>query len=167
MAQGDSSKFWSTLNMGQELSEQEKYVRDRFAEEYMFDEDAYAACIRIGFLSTFAKEYAKRFLNETYVLNKLRELSEAKEKDESEAKKDDERTVLITLRQAMKNGPYASRVAAAAKLASILGLDAPIKSQNELIHKGGVMMVPVIADINEWQKAAQESQVKLVTETRQ
>ncbi len=60
----------------------------------------------------------------------------------------------------------AARVAALAKLMSHYGMDAPAKTQNEHLHRGGVMMVPAIADINDWELAATNSQTRLVQEAR-
>ena len=74
--------------------------------------------------------------------------------------------VLAVLREATKLGPYASRVSAAAKMAAILGLDAPSKADINVRHRGGVMAVPGIASLSDWEDEAESSQHKLVSDTR-
>lgn len=109
--------------MEPELSEQEKALRDLFVQEYIKDFDPFQACLRVGFQAAFAVEYAKRFMSEAYVQRKIADLQRATPENEDAQAKQDKALVLSVLRQAAQNGPYASRVQAAAKLATILGLD--------------------------------------------
>jgi len=111
--------------MEPELSEQEKALRDLFVQEYIKDFDPFQACLRVGFQAAFAVEYAKRFMSEPYVLRLIAELQRSTPENEDAQSREDKALVLSVLRQAAQNGPYASRVQAAAKLASILGLDRP------------------------------------------
>lgn len=111
--------------MEPELSEQEKALRDLFVREYVKDFDPFQACLRVGFQAAFAVEYAKRFMSEAYVQRKIADLQRATPENEDAQAKQDKALVLSVLRQAAQNGPYASRVQAAAKLATIYGLDRP------------------------------------------
>jgi len=111
--------------MEAELSEQEKALRDLFVQEYIKDFDPFQACLRVGFQAAFAVEYAKRFMSEAYVQRKIADLQRATPENEDAQARQDKALVLSVLRQAAQNGPYASRVQAAAKLATILGLDRP------------------------------------------
>lgn len=146
------------------LSAREIALREKFLDYYMVDFDAVRACVCIGFIPQLAQKYAMEFESCPYVLKRVHELrtrTPAKPKVQDEQ---DKQLVRTALRQALMNGPYASRVAAAAKMASILGMDAPTKQ--EVTHRGGVMMVPGIAKLDDWESAASASQEKLVAETQ-
>jgi hypothetical protein len=152
--------------MERELSQQEKLLRDLFVKEYLFDRDSTLAAVRCGFHKVYAKQYGDQFMAEPYTLQKLKELQSVQPDDEKAQTAEDKQMVLNVLRQASNVGPYASRVAAAAKLAAILGMDAPTKSEQTINHRGGVMAVPAIATLDEWEKAAEGAQAKLVEDTR-
>lgn len=111
--------------MEPELSSQEKALRDSFVIEYLKDFDPYAACLRVGFQSAFAVEFSKKLIHESYVQKRIAELQRVQPSNKEVQDKEDEALVRNVLRQASQNGPYASRVAAAAKLANILGIDKP------------------------------------------
>lgn len=167
MAENGAGGFWDTQVMESDLSSDEKRLRDNFVEQYFYDFDPVAAAIRVGFLPSVAMTYAKLFMNEGYVLRQIeaqRIRSPENEKAEIER---DQQLVLNALRQATLNGPFSSRVQAAAKLGSFRGMDAAIKTQNDHTHRGGVMLVPNVSSVEEWEKAAQDSQQKLVEETRE
>ncbi|MFA7523101.1 MAG: hypothetical protein WCY71_09285 [Halothiobacillaceae bacterium] len=125
MAENTSGLYLDPRLMEPELSEQEKALRDLFVQEYIKDFDPFQACLRVGFQAAFAVEYAKRFMSEPYVLRLIAELQRSTPENEDAQSREDKALVLSVLRQAAQNGPYASRVQAAAKLASILGLDRP------------------------------------------
>lgn len=123
MAENTSGLYLDPRLMEPELSEQEKALRDLFVQEYIKDFDPFQACLRVGFQAAFAVEYAKRFMSEAYVQRKIADLQRSTPENEDAQAKQDKALVLSVLRQAAQNGPYASRVQAAAKLATILGLD--------------------------------------------
>jgi len=125
MAENASGLYLDPRLMEAELSEQEKALRDLFVQEYIKDFDPFQACLRVGFQAAFAVEYAKRFMSEAYVQRKIADLQRATPENEDAQARQDKALVLSVLRQAAQNGPYASRVQAAAKLATILGLDRP------------------------------------------
>jgi hypothetical protein len=109
----------------QPLSEQERALRDLFVNEYLKDFDAYQACIRVGFLQTFAADMARQFMGEGYVQRQITYMTRKPDEDESAAALADKALIENTLRQACQHGPYASRVAAAARLAEMRGLSKP------------------------------------------
>ena len=123
MAENTSGLYLDPRLMEPEPSGQEKALRDLFVQEYIKDFDPFQACLRVGFQAAFAVEYAKRFMSEAYVQRKIADLQRATPENEDAQAKQDKALVLSVLRQAAQNGPYASRVQAAAKLATILGLD--------------------------------------------
>lgn len=167
MVENTSGPHWDDPRvMESGLSPAEKALRDKFVAQYLVDFDDYKAALRVGFLPSVAATYCKQLMNDGYVQREIARLQREQQSDPKAQQERDRELTLNTLRQAMQNGPYASRVAAAARMAAIHGFDAPIKTQNENIHRGGVMMVPAIADVDEWQKQAQASQERLVEETQ-
>jgi hypothetical protein len=166
MNEANLGLFWDSRVMEPELSSSEKALRDQFVKEYLYDFDAYQACIRVGFANQFASDYARRLMGEPYVQRRIAELSKITPEDEHEQLEQDRLLTLRVLREAAQRGPYASRVAAAAKLSAILGMDAPVKTSAEVMHRGGVMQVPSIANLDDWEQAATATQTKLVKESR-
>lgn len=162
---------WAQGMKAPEMSFQELSLRNVFVAEYLVDYDQVAAAIRCGFMSSIAEDYARKFMSEPYVQQELKKAQ--LHEPETDADKDNEDTInkrrimMGLMREAHnKFNSGAARVAALGRLALIYGMDAPSKSQHEIMHRGGVMMVPAIADITEWEQAAISSQTKLVTETR-
>lgn len=159
--------FWShELAMEPELTESEKALRDKFVDEYLVDFKPYEACIRVGFMAAFARQWADKFMDESYVQRRIRERKFKAPEDEKAQAEIDKQIALSALRQAAQHGPYPSRVAAASRLVTMLGIDAPTKVQNDITMRGGVMMVPAIANIDEWEQAAIATQDRLVQESR-
>lgn len=164
--------FWKS-NYGNEitsdLTAQEKELRDLFVREFLTDFDEVAACIRCGFLDSYAKQYAIQFMGETYVRRRIIELShDVGEKDDKAKKAETEQRIITSLfREANYRGAGAShgaRIAALSKLASLHGMDAPTKMEQTILHKGGVMAVPGIATCDDWEAQAVASQEKLTSE---
>lgn len=161
--------FWASGNLAQELSEREIELRDRFVKEYLYDYDIRLAAIRMGFVETIATEFGLKLFNDSYVQKCLAEEQRKIAEDpkaEDEATKRRIRAGLI--REANYRGiggSHAARVSALSQLKSIYGMDAPTKIQADIKHQGGVMAVPAIADLDAWQKAAESSQQKLVSDT--
>lgn len=166
MADDKAGSMWDKLVMTQELSPAEKALRDRFVTEYLVDYDAWAAAVRIGFLSTVAVQYAQMLLQEAYVQQEIRRLTIGESKDEKAAIKERRRQVEAgLLREAHRMGPGSShmgRVQALKALAKIHDMEAPTRIKNDVTHKGGVMMIPAIANIEDWEKQAAEHQDKLI-----
>lgn len=159
------ASFWEQGAMAQELSSREKELREKFVSEYLLDYDQTAAAIRIGFSASFAATYAENFMQEPYVRKRIAEMQTALTEDEKlEADLDRRRIRAGLMREAHYRGPgssHAARVAALGKLANIREMDAPVKIKSDVTHRGGVMMVPGIANFDEWEKAAQASQTDL------
>ena len=157
--------FWAEEAMSQNLSAKERELRDKFVEEYLIDFDQTAAAIRIGFSASFAQTYAEKFMTEPYVRKKISDMQTAMAEDEKiEADLDRRRIRAALMREAHYRGPgssHSARVSALAKLATIRDMDAPTKIKADLSLRGGVMMVPAIANLEEWEKAAQASQTNL------
>lgn len=95
------------------LTERERILRDRFVFEYVKDGKAFEAAQRVGFLYSFAAEYAHKFLNEPYVQQRIGQLMLAKDK-ESRFNTVNERAIEDFLLHAMRNpGTNPSQISAA------------------------------------------------------
>ena len=152
------------------LSLSEMALRDRFVVEYLVDYDGLKAAIRIGYSYSFAKQFSTQFLNEPYVLNKIKqgEVSPEIEFDEGDQRK---KIVVALWREANNLGAGSSqsaRVAALSKLSAFYGMDAPVKSVRELTGKdgapigAGVFVVPGLVTAEEWAKQAELQQSDLI-----
>lgn len=169
MAENNSGLFWKSAYseaLVPDLSPVEKQLRDLFVNEYLFDYDKVEACIRIGFSSALAPRYADEFLKEPYTLQRIKLMQEAKDEDHRTQEDIYKQEVLVTLRKALKIGPLQTRVAAASRMATILGMDAPKKTSDKNSVRGGVMVIPSSQSLDDWENAAMESQLKLVQDTR-
>lgn len=162
-------KFWISGAMAPELSKDEKELRDKFVAEYLFDFDRVAAAIRVGFLPSFALEWSQKFLDESYVRQKIAQGMKATTEDDAKEEEETKRRIRASLlREANYRGAgssHAARVGALSKLSSFYGMDAPIKTQQEMTHRGGVMAVPGIADATQWEAEALKSQTKLKSDS--
>jgi hypothetical protein len=153
-----------------EMSEREKALRDLFVREYLQDYNAYAACLRCGFMRSFAEDYAKKFMGEPYVRQQLKVMEHVEGNEADQSQYNRRRIYNALMKEAHYNGPGSSasaRVSALAKLAAIEGMDKPAKAEeNTILHRGGVMRIPDIADVTEWEDVAVVSQAQLVTDAR-
>jgi len=145
------------------LTEAELAMRNRFAREYVIDYDGFKACLRIGFTKSAALKWSNILLLEGYVNRKIKEFELKKGEESDTQKQEDVSIVMSVLREAAQKGPFNTRVSAAATMAKILGMDKEAKTDEEI--KGGVLMIPEIADVSQWEIIATESQKQLVKES--
>lgn len=146
------------------LTPKMKERRDRFIAEYLVDFNGPRAIIRAGGSYTTAEKISSQFLHEPYVLKKIRETIDLLEEKNIINR---QRVLAMLVREANYTGQGAShgaRVSAASKLASILGMDAPIKVEGKFAH--GVMLVPMTSSKEDWEKLAQQSQAQLKEDVR-
>ena len=118
--------------MADTLTKQEKALRQRFVAEYLADYDAIDAAIRLGYQEAFAQQYAKQFLTEPYTLKLIKE----KEAEFGILTEDDQHRKKIVAglyREAHSRfNSGSARVAALTQLAKIIGIEAPVKTQQEV-----------------------------------
>lgn len=118
--------------MADTLTKQEKALRQRFVAEYLADYDSVGAAIRLGYQEAFAQQYAKQFLAEPYTLKLIKE----KEAEFGILTEDDQHRKKIVAglyREAHSRfNSGSARVAALTQLAKIIGIEAPVKTQQEV-----------------------------------
>jgi len=169
MAEVESGpNYWDPSVMGPALTPAEKALRENFVNEYLLDYDPVAACIRIGLMQRVALSYSFTLMNEPFVLNLIKE-RQATIPEKKNEKSEEQRLQSLLWELAYYKGPGAShgaRVAAASKLCNIKGMDGATKIKSEVTHRGGVMVVPGIASVEDWETEAATSQGKLISEAR-
>lgn len=163
--------FWRSGYGGEvaeDLTQQERELRDLFVQEYLLDHDSYAAAIRVGFQEQYAHQYAQQFMGESYVRKLISDLQHQAPEDPKAFEEETKRKIVASLfREANYRGPgsgHGARVAALAKLASLFDMDKPTKVEQTITHRGGVMAVPGIASLDAWEAQAVASQEKLTSE---
>lgn len=115
--------------MADNLTKQERSLRQRFVEEYLADYDPVAAAIRLGYQEAFAQQYAKQFLAEPYTLKLIKE-KEAEFGILTEEEQHRKRIVAGLYREAYnRSNSGSARVAALTQLAKIIGIEAPVKTE--------------------------------------
>lgn len=154
-----------------QLTPSEMLLRDKFVKEYLKDYDAYGACIRIGYAAAFAKEFCVKFMQESYVLNKIKQVEVTPEEEDLDETVQRRKVYASLWREAHTFGlgsSQSARVAALAKLSAFLGMDAPTRSQQELTGKdgaplgAGVLVIPGVMTAEQWAAQAEVQQAELV-----
>lgn len=171
MADNDTPQYWNSLLLDPVLSPQERDLRDRFVTQYLIDYNAWAAIVRVGFLKSVAAQYASDFMQEPYVQREIARRQLAEDADPKTALKNKKKWVEMNLlQQAQFKGEgssHSARVSALSKLCNIYDMDGATKVKATVTHKGGVMMVPAIANVDEWEKHAAVHQDSLIVASQE
>lgn len=147
----------------------QKALHDLFISEYLIDFNATDAAQRCGFAREFAIEYGQRLMASSYVMRRIKELQLMKVDEAVDSEFNKTRIKSALIREAHYHGPGSSqsaRVAALTQLAKLYGMEAPKKSESTVTHRGGVMAVPCIAKLDEWEAVAEKSQKELISDAR-
>lgn len=144
---------------------EELAFRRAFVKEYMRDFNEYKACLRLGLLHQFALKWKDRLMGESIVQRMIATQVELIEDEDEKALDKDKQLVLVKMRQVALSGEHKDAVNAAKVISQIRGFNAPIKVDQSVVNKGGVMMVPAIATLDDWEKSAVGSQEALVAKS--
>jgi len=115
---------WKQAELDAELTVREKALRDLFVTEYLTDYNPLAAAQRCGFNYAFAQDYAIKFMEESYVRQRIKDREVAADQDSEEVDKRRIRKALFE--QAFYRGAdssHSARVSALGKLDAIYGMD--------------------------------------------
>ena len=150
--------------------EEEQALRDHFIAEYMRDFSPINAAIRCGHIRPVAEKIADRYMGEPYVLRNIQQRIEELDLDpDGENYSNMKRQVIVGLKcQANYHGSdssHAARINALNTTAKLLGME-PEKKTSIKLNTSGVMAVPGIASIEDWEQFATESQNRLLDETQ-
>lgn len=164
-ALGRGGLLWDGRVMEPEPTPEERELRDKFVHFYLRTRDATRAARLCGFMDAFAPAYGRRLLTEPYVERRLEEIEI---EFDSLPKEEQQRIVKAGLfRSAFDESPrssHSARVSALAKLANILDMDGSKKL--EVMHRGGVMLVPAMASVDDWERVASAQQEEIVRDVR-
>lgn len=153
-----------------QLTEAEVELRQWFVREYLYDYNPVAAAMRVGFAQPFATEYAKKFMNESYVQRLIRELTlEDNDDDEAVQKGKVRKIESMLLREANYHGEdssHGARVQALGRLVNVLGMEAPTKGEMNVTHRGAIFLIPTISNIEDWEATVVSEQEKLIDASR-
>ncbi len=154
-----------------EPEDDNKELRDAFIKEYMRDFSAINAAIRCGHLKPVAEQIAERYMGEPYVAREIQDRIDALDLDpDGIGHATMKRQVIVGLKtQANYHGQdssHAARINALNTTAKLLGME-PEKKTSIKVNTSGVMTVPGIASISEWEQEATASQNELLNDTQQ
>lgn len=118
------------------LTANEQELRRRFVHEYMKDFSPYDAAVRLGYAGSFAEQYARQFLSETFTLQLIDEQKQRLGLCDEQA--EHKRRIVAGLYKEA-SCPFnsgAARVGAYSQLSRIFGIEAPAKTQEVLPSLG-------------------------------
>lgn len=124
------------------LNEREKEIRNRFAVEYVKCRDPVKSAIKVGYNDMAAREYAVRFMNEAYTLAAI-DIAENMVENSDESGMSPEqlkikRLLFLEAEDRTYGASHSARVSALSKLASICGMESPIRLESNVNHSGSL-----------------------------
>lgn len=138
--------------------------RDKFVDALIMGMPKYQAAMYAGVPARSAHKEGCNLFCEPYVQERFRELREAIDEALLLSRKELILNVKSIAFDDREQG--GARVGASGLLAKIMGYEAPTKIQAEVEHKGGVMMVPLVAGVDGWEQAAAAAQLQLKSDVR-
>lgn len=164
MSQETKERFESLTE--DNISFKQKVFCDKFINEYLHDFNAPMAWIRAGGPVASATTGGYKTLKMQYTQNQLRIVRELMDEEHMVTRAD----VVFGIKQEANyhglDGSSSARVRAWGLLAKIKGMEAPVKQELEVTHKGGVMVVPMVNNILDWEQQAAISQDALKLNVR-
>jgi hypothetical protein len=165
MAAETENNAWTWAALEPEPTEAERKLYETFCFEFLVDRNPTRAASRCGFQAGFAVEYGRTLLTKSYVQRRIAEL----ERHSTDPKKEKEFDAINTrarLRAIINDEAQkaSARVSAARELNAMHGLHAPTRVDLNA-GAGGAILVPVMG-LDDWERAAQASQGKLMEATR-
>ena len=159
------SNYLDPLIAQPELTEDEILLRREFARLFVKTDNAYTACKGLGIAQPYIRDWAQKLLGCCVVHQLVYE--ERLYQQTEEALKDKKQEVLAKLMElANYAGPgssHGARVTALVNYGKFIGMDQPTSTVSEVLHKGGVMMVPALTNPDAWGELAKQSQEALKT----
>lgn len=124
------------------LTNREKEIRDRFAVEYVKCRDPIKAAVKIGYNMVAAREYAVKFMNEAYTLAAISAAENMADVDDNTGLSPEQlkikRLLFLEAEDRNSGSSHSARVTALSKLASICGMESPIKVESNVNHSGNL-----------------------------
>lgn len=160
------------IERARSLTHDEMVIREKVVMEYLYDMSWTRACLRCGFRQEFVEDTANRFMQDPYCIWRVKVLARERgiaiNSGNEAAREDAKATIMAALhKEAHYYGPGSSqsaRVSALGKLAQLLGME-PAKQSKVEVLAPGIMVVPAIASVEDWEAVAVEAQEKLRDDT--
>lgn len=161
----ESANSQRLANMTEEtIGPEQKASMDRFVSEYLHDFSAKKAWVRAG-LSESTAQKAYEWLRTGYVQQTIKTLIDLMDEEHLVSRKD---IIMGIKKEAFNHGMDSNSMArtnAFKLLAQLRGMLIK-KTESKVEHKGGVMIVPMAANQDQWAQQASESQKALKQEVR-
>lgn len=133
--------FWDPRVLQTTLSPAEKQLRDNFVTQYLIDYDAWAACLRVGFVKSVAMTYAQELMEDPYVRREITRREAEKAANPEEEKQGKTRQIEAWLvQQATYRGPGASHAARVSALKALAEMHKMINSDNEGVGREAALI---------------------------
>lgn len=169
MAAGNAGQTaWTWATMEPEPTDDERKLYDLFVQQYLLDGSTTLAASRCGFQAGFAEEWGKELFRKSYVQRQIVALGQLRKQDTQQDAEYDHSMSISVLRSIATN-PMAresARVAAVRQIAAMRGFNAPIKTQNDDGARGGLVFLPGVISLDEWEAEARASQDALAEASR-
>jgi hypothetical protein len=139
-------------------------AEDRFIAEYLIDRDAFAAAQRAGIAPLAIKQLVKKFMRDPNVHAKIDAATLQMNPDEMISPQ-----WVISKFQEVVSSPfssYSTKTTALRELASMKGMYPDKNKAPDDGVRGGVVLVPATASLNDWEKAALKQQKALKEDVR-
>jgi len=146
------------------LTQIERDTIDKYIIEYVFDKDEEKAAIRMGISRVYAKSIAKNFVDTPYFQIKLKEYSIEKDAlldDADLLRREIVRNLIDVMKYNGENASQSARISSAKEISAIMGLAAKQQLSNEDEFANGVMVLPSLLPIDEWNSQSIASQAAL------
>ena len=157
----DASQYVDPYEAEANLSPNERRLRHAFVEYYLLDYNQKNACLKLGFLEPYARDWGDSFLGEGYVQRLINSHQGLTGSAQPEDEKDKRVVQLISWLEEIATNEGASataRVQAINKISELEGLQN--KNDNNGIEgaTGGVMVVPLMTTPEQWGQMAATNQ---------
>lgn len=148
-----------------DLQDRFKLLRDKFVREYIKDFNGANAMRRLGYKHSAVSVHASKFLAHPYTQWRLRKMME-----ELDEKSIITRNLVLMglVREANYHGvesTHSARVSALKSMARILGMEV-IKVDGDMKIKGGLLAVPLVKSVKDWETLSRQAQSELKREVR-
>lgn len=143
-----------------------KEKRDKYVFAIVMGYPKRQAAMMAGFSERSATKQGSQLFFEPYVQDQIRKLREKIDEEKLVSRKE---VIAGLLAEARNDGPdskQSARVTAWSQVAKIMGYEKPVKVEAEVVHRGGVMLVPMPANHQDWEQAAAAAQGKLKQDVR-
>lgn len=150
----------------EKMSPDMKDKRDKYIFAIVMGYPKRQAAMMAGFAERSATKQGSQLFHEPYVQTQIHLLREKISEERLTSRKE---VIAGLLSEARNDGPdskQSARVAAWAHVAKICGYEKPAQATIDVVHRGGVMLVPMPTSHEDWEQAAANAQKQLRDDVR-